>query len=549
MNILIEIFGLLISIIILILLSTSGDGKSKLNRLFRRTVICNAAVLLSDMAAWAFDGDTRMIGMVVVRVGKFLNYSLLYLMIPLLADYMITLIERNAKTSRAIPRLMYGLCALAVFLVAVSQFNDMYYSFDEHNMYRVGEFFWLSQAFGISFLSFLTAVILKHRKSLGLSDTLFLLSYAFFPLLAVIIQTLVNKEFEFVFIASTLSAIAGYGGIQSRQEKLFRQEEYERARILLNSAPLSCQLWDKNFNIIDCNDENVRFFRLKDKRDFFVRSGLGFVPEKQPGGGSSHELALAYNKRAFAGERLTFEWVQLIEGELIPVEVTLNPVKLGTETFMTAYVRDIREQKRIRELEKELTQKQIAIMFSQIKPHFLYNCLSVIQDLCVTDPQAASRTVSEFAKYLRGNLDSISLTGTVPFERELKHVEIYLTLEKKRFEHKLNIVYDIKARNFNLPALTIQPIAENAVRHGVNKLPKGGTVTIATSETETDYLITVTDDGVGFRVRGDDGKTHVGLENVRSRLASMCGGSLDLRSEPGVGTTAIITIPKETVRI
>jgi len=91
------------------------------------------------------------------------------------------------------------------------------------------------------------------------------------------------------------------------------------------------------------------------------------------------------------------------------------------------------------------------------------------------------------------------------------------------------------------------------VRHGVTKHSKGGTVIITTSETETAYIITVTDDGVGFdtTVQKQDGKTHVGIENVRSRLASMCGGALEIESYPSdsstphVGTTAILTIPKE----
>ena len=208
------------------------------------------------------------------------------------------------------------------------------------------------------------------------------------------------------------------------------------------------------------------------------------------------------------------------------------------------------KQEKISELENELLQSQISIMISQIGPHFIFNALTAIQELCYIDPQTASEAVGEFAHYLRGNLDSLSIKKPIPFEKELRHVEKYLSLEKKRFGDRLNIVYDIKTRDFLIPVLTLQPIVENSVKHGVTKREEGGTVSIATRETETDAVITVTDDGIGFdsRVpkrdeRGQE-RCHVGTENVRSRLVLMCGGSLSMQSEPGVGTTAVITIPK-----
>ena len=179
-----------------------------------------------------------------------------------------------------------------------------------------------------------------------------------------------------------------------------------------------------------------------------------------------------------------------------------------------------------------------------------YNALVAIQELCLIDPETASESVADFSRYLRGNMDSLSINNPIPFEKELQHVEAYLSLEKKRFGDRLNIAYDIKVRDFYTPVLTLQPIVENAVRHGVTRREEGGLVTVSTHETETESIITVTDDGVGFdagRVPkpGKYGeRAHVGIENVRSRLVSMCGGSLDIQSEPGVGATAVITIPK-----
>ena len=205
------------------------------------------------------------------------------------------------------------------------------------------------------------------------------------------------------------------------------------------------------------------------------------------------------------------------------------------------------KQEKIYKLENELLQNQISIMLSQIRPHFLYNALVAIQELCLIDPETASDAVADFSMYLRGNMDSLAIKDPIPFEKELHHVETYLSLEKKRFGDRLSIAYDIKSRDFLLPVLTLQPIVENAVRHGVTMREEGGSVTVSTHETKRGAVITVKDDGVGFnsrRVPKNGERSHVGIENVRSRLVSMCGGSLAIQSKPTIGTTAVITIPK-----
>jgi len=218
-----------------------------------------------------------------------------------------------------------------------------------------------------------------------------------------------------------------------------------------------------------------------------------------------------------------------------------------TFSLFAIYVGIQRKQNRLlKERELELAESRITAMLSQIKPHFLYNSLTVIRHLCRSDPALAEETVVEFSHYLRGNLDSLSVKSPIPFSRELEHVETYLALEKKRFGGKLNIVYDIRTQEFSLPALSLQPIVENAVHYGITKREQGGTLTIATEETESDYRVTVTDDGMGFDPDEPkrDGISHVGIENTRNRLSLMCGGSLSISSDRGVGTTAVISIPK-----
>lgn len=199
-----------------------------------------------------------------------------------------------------------------------------------------------------------------------------------------------------------------------------------------------------------------------------------------------------------------------------------------------------------RQLESELAQSRISIALSQIQPHFLYNSLTAIKQLCAIDPIRAEKAVGDFASFLRGNLDSLSSSAPIPFEKELHHTMNYLALEQLRFGRRLRIVYDIKAEGFLLPSLTVQPLVENSVRYGVTKKINGGTVTISTRETDHAFIVTISDDGVGFDIykKQDDGRTHIGIENVRNRLYSQGGSLLSITSIPKEGTTAVITIYK-----
>lgn len=200
----------------------------------------------------------------------------------------------------------------------------------------------------------------------------------------------------------------------------------------------------------------------------------------------------------------------------------------------------------IAEKELELEKSRTAIMLSQIQPHFLYNTLLGIQELCVTEPQKAYDGLAYFSHYLRGNLDSLSETRLILFEKELNHVQNYLYLEKMRFEERLQVQWEIEYKNFLLPALSLQPIVENAVRYGITKMEGGGTLRIRSEQRGNMVVITVQDNGIGFDAQQpkSDGKTHTGIRNVANRLGSLCGGSLQIKSEPGAGTTATITLPQ-----
>jgi len=202
------------------------------------------------------------------------------------------------------------------------------------------------------------------------------------------------------------------------------------------------------------------------------------------------------------------------------------------------------------QIERKLAESRISIMLSQIQPHFLYNSLTVISRLCDKDPAEAKKATINFSNYLRANMNLLEHTDPISFENELNHTISFLNLEKTMYGDALKVIYDIQVKNFKLPALTMQPIAENAVKHGIGKREGGGTVTISTKETNNFYFVIISDNGVGFDPDkiGDDGEQHIGINNVRLRLSAQCGGSLEIKSKPGAGTYATIVIPKTGIK-
>ena len=196
-------------------------------------------------------------------------------------------------------------------------------------------------------------------------------------------------------------------------------------------------------------------------------------------------------------------------------------------------------------LEAELKESRISIMLSQIQPHFIYNTLGTIERMCLKDPEQAFALVRNFSLYLRGNFSELDSVTPIRFVDELKHVEYYVNIEKVRFPD-MRIEYDVETTDFVLPALSVQPLVENAIKHGLMRLETGGTVVIRSYETPTHFCVEVKDDGVGFDTSLPiDEKKHVGLRNIRGRLKAMVNGELILESKVNVGSKAVIMIPKE----
>jgi len=204
-------------------------------------------------------------------------------------------------------------------------------------------------------------------------------------------------------------------------------------------------------------------------------------------------------------------------------------------------------------LETELADANMSIMLSQIQPHFLYNALNTIKYLVRRDSEMAEKAIVEFSLYLRGNMDSLTQKKPIPFRTELSHIKHYCEIEKMRFGKKLDVEYDIETDNFFVPTLSIQPLIENSIKHGVTKKPEGGTVILHTFEDEKNYYVEISDDGVGFDPKKpvEDSqssykRSHVGFNNIKNRLENMLNASISVESKINEGTKTLVTLPKET---
>ena len=240
-------------------------------------------------------------------------------------------------------------------------------------------------------------------------------------------------------------------------------------------------------------------------------------------------------------------WMYLAPGKsMVRLGLLLS---IGAQIYFLI-IETIQHNKELAQAQKmkyNMLQMRISIMASQIQPHFLYNSLTSIAQLCEKNPQQAKKATIEFADYMRHNMNSIKDSKPVDFEVELNHLKTYLSLEKMRFGDDLKIEFDIGTTDFKIPSLAVQPLVENAVKHGVGMKEDGGTVKISTREYDDRYEIVVSDDGVGFDTtkKPDDGRTHVGMENVKSRLQTMCNAEVVITSEINKGTISKIIIPKE----
>ncbi|MBQ9428230.1 MAG: histidine kinase [Clostridia bacterium] len=195
-----------------------------------------------------------------------------------------------------------------------------------------------------------------------------------------------------------------------------------------------------------------------------------------------------------------------------------------------------------RKKRQQIANQRADIMVLQMRPHFIYNTMTSIYSLCGQDPKLARQVILDFTNYLRKNFTAVASAAPIPFSSEMEHTRAYLAVEQALYEDGLRVDYDTPHTAFHLPPLTLQPIVENAVKHGRDPDAGAFCISVRTRKTGTGSEIVVADNGRGFDAF-DTGEPGVALRNIRQRLEMMCGGRLEIAENPGGGTVVTVTIP------
>ena len=200
------------------------------------------------------------------------------------------------------------------------------------------------------------------------------------------------------------------------------------------------------------------------------------------------------------------------------------------------------QERKIAQQQREIANERANVMVLQMRPHFIFNTLMSIHSLCRLDPRKAQQITMDFTNYLRRNFNAVSSDSAIPFSTELEHTRAYLAVEQAQYDEMLVVDWDVPFTQFRLPPLTLQPIVENAVKHGMNLYSGPLHISIRTRHTDESTEIIVEDTGPGFDP-SDKSKPHLTLTNIRQRLEMMCGGTMTILPRDGGGTVVKLTIP------
>lgn len=201
---------------------------------------------------------------------------------------------------------------------------------------------------------------------------------------------------------------------------------------------------------------------------------------------------------------------------------------------------------------KKSIQSELHFLQAQIKPHFLYNALSVISSLSLKDPKQSKELILDLSDYLRGNFDFKNNDDFISIDQEMKVVDAYISLEKARFNERLQVVKNIDENiTMSIPSFTIQPLIENAIAHGIMPRQEGGIISLTIQEFDDRLVVSVMDDGVGIsketikKLLSHDSDLGVGIKNIHQRLIRMYGDGLHIESEVGKYTRVYFEIRKD----
>lgn len=229
---------------------------------------------------------------------------------------------------------------------------------------------------------------------------------------------------------------------------------------------------------------------------------------------------------------------------LIDISTVLSAVSMFGLILSAQIEQNLRQQCEITRQQQEIAYQRASVMVLQMRPHFIYNTLMSIYYLIAQDTEKAQKITLDFSTYLRKNFTALAKDNAIPFTEELEHTRAYLAVEKTRFEDHLFVEFDTPHTHFRIPPLTLQPIVENAIKHGLDPELNPLYVTIKTSQSESGSIITVEDTGPGFG-DSDNNEPHIALANIKERLKMMCSGTLTVSAGKSGGTKVIVFVPNK----
>ena len=406
-----------------------------------------AVLLCSDSIAWGFRGSPGVLGKYMVSVSNCIVFVFSDIVLWVYHSYMCCcLFEKNIQEKERSygVKTVYVICAVAILLVLVSQFTNLYYYIDEQNYYHRNPAYFIAIVLPLLGMAVDLFLLIRYRENISRELFVSMISYIILPVAAAVIL-LFYYGISLFNLAISVSVILMFVENMIEQSKKAAQQERKLAK---------------------------------------------------------QELQLAQQERNFA-----------------------------------------EQERKLAKTERELTENRIASMMSQIRTHFIFNTLSVISGYCKIDPKKADDALMKFARYLRRNMSYLEKKEMIFFNTEIDQVEDYVDLEQMRFGDMVEFGEELEVTDFRIPPLTVQPLVENAIKHGLTKSGKKGAVCVLTRKEKNAVIVEVTDDGVGFKTEELDKESSIGIRNVRYRLEHMAGATLTIESTPGEGTKATICIP------
>ena len=429
------LWGCIFCLIAALCMSLSKEMNQKKKKYLMLLMQLSCAILLaSDAAAWAFRGSPGNLERGIVYVSNYLVFTFSDILLLFYHSYVCDcLFENEPKESRSIRvRLVYAIGIVAIFLVLISQFTNLYYYIDSKNYYHRNPAYFISVLLPMTGMLLDLSLLIQYRKNISHEILVAMTSYIVLPFVAAAAQifyygiSLINIAISISMILMFLETMIEQGKTVAKQEHLLAEQD----RILAQQ-------------------------------------------------------------------------------------------------------------------ERDLTESRITSMLSQIRNHFIFNTLGVISGYCKIDPEKADEALAKFARYLRRNINYLETNGLILFEREVAQIEDYVSLEQMRFGDMVEFGEDFETTDFRIPPLTVQPLVENAIKHGLTKPGKKGSVCLLTRQEEGFYRIEVVDDGVGFVPEELNKENSIGIRNIRYRLEHMANAELWIESTPRKGTRAVIRIPKK----